>query len=109
LESLDGRIVPAVFGNPWPVSNLTLSFAPDGTGVNGSANQLSQTFSAIPADLWQSEVLRAFQTWALNANVNIGLVPDGGQPFGTPGSPQGDTRFGDVRVAAVPLAPMRSP
>jgi hypothetical protein len=105
LESLDGRIVPAVFGNPWPSSNLTLSFAPDGTDVNGTPSQLSGAFAGIPASAWQGEVLRAFQTWAVNANVNIGLVPDGGQPLGTPGSPQGDTRFGDVRVAAVPLAP----
>jgi hypothetical protein len=105
LESLDGRVVPAVFGNPWPGSNLTLSFAPDGTDVNGTPSQLSGAFAGIPAAVWQGEILRAFQTWAVNANVNIGLVPDGGQPIGAPGSPQGDSRFGDVRVAAVPLAP----
>jgi hypothetical protein len=105
LESLDERAVPAVFGNPWPSANLTLSFAADGTDVNGAPSQLSAAFAGIPAGVWQGEILRAFQTWAVNANVNVGLVPDGGQPLGAPGSPQGDARFGDVRVAAVPLAP----
>jgi hypothetical protein len=105
LESLDERAVPAVFGNPWPSANLTLSFAPDGTNVNGTPSQLSGAFAGIPAAVWQGEILRAFQTWAANANINIGVVADGGQPLGAPGSPQGDARFGDVRVAAVPLAP----
>jgi len=49
-------------------------------------------------------VLRAFQTWAVNANLNVGLVADGGQPLGTAGAVQGDPRFGDVRVAAAPLS-----
>src|SRR5262249_50429165 len=42
-------------------------------------------------------------TWAVLGNVNIGLVDDGGQPLGTPGSVQSDPRFGDIRVAAQPL------
>ncbi len=92
LEQLEDRTAPAVFGNPWPdAPHLTLSFVP------GPA-------AAAPPE-WQGEVLRAFQTWAAHANVNIGLVADGGQPLGADGAPQGDERFGDVRVAAVPLSP----
>src|SRR5262245_22958148 len=105
VESLDAREVPAVFGNPWAGSNLTLSFAPDGADVNGAPSDLSHLFADIPIDVWQGEILRAFQTWAVNANVNAGVVADGGQAFGAPGSPQGDARFGDIRIAAVPLAP----
>ncbi|HJZ54240.1 MAG TPA: matrixin family metalloprotease, partial [Gemmataceae bacterium] len=104
LEALDDRLVPATFGTPWPLGNLTVSFAPDGTNVDVSAGA-SQPLPGVPADVWQREVLRAFQTWAVSANLNIGLVADGGQPFGTPGAPQGDARFGDVRVAAVPMDP----
>jgi hypothetical protein len=40
----------------------------------------------------------------VNANINIGLVPDGGQPLGTNGAPEGDPRFGDIRIAAFPLS-----
>jgi Matrixin len=43
--------------------------------------------------------LRAFQTWAVNSNINIGLVNDGGEPMGAPGMIQGDPRFGAIRVA----------
>jgi hypothetical protein len=53
--------------------------------------------------VWEREVLRAFQTWASVSNINIGVVADGGQPLGTTGAVQGDSRFGDVRVAAAPL------
>ena len=60
--------------------------------------------SAGPAAAWQREILRAFQTWAVNANINIGLVTDGGQALGTTGAVQGDSRFGDIRIAAGPFA-----
>ncbi|MFL5330004.1 MAG: matrixin family metalloprotease [Gemmataceae bacterium] len=103
LTELEGREVPAIFGNPWPSSNLTLSFAADGTKVDGVPSQLSTAFSGIPAASWQSEVLRAFQTWAAAANINIGVVADGGQDVGVTGPSQYDPRFGDIRIAAIPL------
>jgi hypothetical protein len=105
VESLGDRAVPATFGNPWPSPNLTISFVPDGTDVHGAPSRLSQLFAGIPTDVWQGEILRAFQAWAVAANVNVGIVADGGQPLGAPGAPQGDARFGDIRIAAVPLAP----
>src|SRR5262249_28774054 len=103
MEQRDARIVPATFGNPWPFGNLALLFAPDGTNVNGTPSQSAQAFAGIPVSVWQQEILRAFQTWTAVTNVNIGLVADGGQAFGTPGAPQGDLRFGDIRIGAVPL------
>jgi hypothetical protein len=102
LEILEGRAVPATFGVPWAdPSRLTLSFAPDGTPIVAHASSLFQTLNAQqPAAVWQKELLQAFQTWAVQANINIGLVNDGGEAFGTAGPPQHDPRFGDIRVGA---------
>src|SRR5262249_21698915 len=58
-----------------------------------------------PTSSWQRDILLAFQTWAVNANINIGLVSDSGLPLGTTGAPKGDARFGDIRIAAEPLSP----
>src|SRR5262249_9556445 len=44
-------------------------------------------------------------TWAVNSNVNFGLVTDNGDPFDSPGAIQGDSRFGDVRIGARVLGP----
>ncbi|HKA08015.1 MAG TPA: hypothetical protein VKD71_12205, partial [Gemmataceae bacterium] len=102
VELLTDRCLPTMFGIPWADPNhLTLSFAPDGTATPYGPNVLSATLGAsAPTASWQREVLRAFQTWAVNANIDIGLVADGGQPLGTVGAVQWDSRFGDIRVAA---------
>ncbi len=52
--------------------------------------------------VWQETVLRAFQTWAVQANINIGLVPDRGDALGTVGLANNDPRFGEFRVGAFP-------
>jgi hypothetical protein len=107
VELLEDRRTPALFGTPWidPL-HLTLSFAPDGTAIAGHGSTLFQTLDAQePTAVWQSAILRAVQTWAVNANISVGVVPDGGQPFGTPGPEQGDPRFGDFRIGAQPMAP----
>ncbi|HEX3450878.1 MAG TPA: matrixin family metalloprotease [Isosphaeraceae bacterium] len=98
--------MPATFGVPWTdASRLTLSFAPDGTSIAGQSSSLFQTLNAEQAtSAWQQEILEAFQTWAVHANINIGLVSDGGQPFGVSGLSQHDPRFGDIRVGAQPMA-----
>jgi hypothetical protein len=83
---------------------LTVSFAPDGTSVAGQANQLFSTFGKLATlQKWEQSILNAFQTWASQANINVGLVPDNGSAFGTAGLAQGDPRFGDIRIAAVPM------
>ncbi len=108
VECLEDRCVPTTWGNAWPdAQHLTLSFAPDQTQVIDQPNTLFQTLNSNlrtsdPA-VWQQIILRAFQTWAVNANINISVKADGGQPFGTRGAIQGDARFGDVRVAAFPM------
>jgi hypothetical protein len=107
LEHLEDRCTPATFGNPWPdAEHMTLSFAPDGTHVGDQTSALySLLDSTMSRSTWQGTVLRAFQTWAVNAKINVGLVKDTGADFGTPGLIQGDDRFGDIRVAAYDLGP----
>lgn len=102
FDQLEDRQVPATFGVPWSdAQHLTLSFVPDGTAIAGHQSDLFATMNAQrPTMAWEREILRALQTWAVQANVNVGIVPDGGQPLGAAGPKQGDTRFGDVRIAA---------
>src|SRR5262249_48710657 len=102
LETLEERCLLSTSGIPWPDgSQLTLSFAPDGTSAATPPSALFHTLAAV-APTWnqEREIARAFQTWAVAANLNFGLVGDQGQPFGTAGRPQGDDRFGDIRIGA---------
>src|SRR6516164_10655923 len=85
IEQLEDRTVLSAFGVPWPdPEHLTLSFVPDGTQVGTAQSNLFQLLNAkYPTAVWENEILRAFQTWAVNANINIGMVPDSGLPIGT--------------------------
>jgi matrixin len=106
LEALEDRSMPSTFGVPWADPNhLTLSFVPDGTPTPIGPSSLAQTLGGTgAAATWQRDILRAFQTWASKANIDIGLVADGGQAVGALGAVQSDSRFGDIRVAAGPLS-----
>jgi hypothetical protein len=106
LEALEDRTAPAVYGVPWSdPRHLTLSFAPDGTSIGSQASTLFSVLNAQePTAAWQTAVLRAVQTWAVNTKLNVGVVPDGGEPLGIPSLGQGDSRFGDIRIGAVPLS-----
>jgi hypothetical protein len=106
-ERLEERDVPATFGVAWPdPQHLTVSFVPDGTSANGSGSALFQSFNtSAPTSVWQAEILRAIQTWAAQANIDVSVVADGGQALGTSGLQQRDPRFGDIRVAATDEGP----
>jgi hypothetical protein len=106
LEVLEYRAVPANFGITWAdPRHLTLSFAPDATPISGGTSSLFGTLNAeMSTAAWESQILRAVQTWTVNANLSVGVVPDGGQPFGTSGLPEGDPRFGDIRIGARPMS-----
>ena len=71
--------------------------------VNGAASSLFQSMPGQSAT-WQREILRALQTWVAAANIDVDLVSDSGASIGTRGPTQGDSRFGDIRVAARPLS-----
>src|SRR5262249_37862258 len=107
LEVLEDRTVPAVYGIPWSdPRHLTLSFVPDGTAIVGHTSNLFGALDAqMPTASWEGEILKAVQAWVVNANLSVGVVPDGGQPFGTSGLTQGDPRFGDIRIGAQPMDP----
>jgi hypothetical protein len=107
LEALEERGLLSALGLPWPdAGHLTLSFAPDGTLNSGARSALYQTLgiSSTTAS-WQTTVLKAFQSWAVLSNINIGLVADNAAPAGQPGPPQGKTGQGDIRLSARPLDP----
>jgi hypothetical protein len=84
--------------------NLSLSFAPDGTSIGGLHSTLLESFNAIaPEAQWKEAILRAFQTWAVETNATVGVVPDNGADFGVAGLSRSDPRFGDIRIGAAPL------
>jgi hypothetical protein len=100
LEPLESRDVPVTFGTPWADGrHVTLGFARDGTSILGTGSDLGTTVFARDAGA-RFAVLRAFQAWAVHANLNVGLVADSGAAFGTDAA--GD---GDIRVGGRPLAP----
>jgi Matrixin len=107
LEQLEDRLTPSIFGQAWPdPGHLTLSFVPDGTNAGGAPSGLFNLLNSRDSTAnWETAVLRAFQTWAVNTNVNVGVVNDNGLALGTTGAVQGDSRFGDVRIASQVLAP----
>src|SRR5688572_12893044 len=81
LERLEDRCTPSTSGVAWPDGqHLTLSFVPDGTPVGNHESDLFRTLDAVaPRAVWQREILRAFQAWAAVADVNVGVIADGGQ------------------------------
>jgi hypothetical protein len=105
LERLEERDLLATWGVPWPnPQRVTVSFVPDGTAIGNAQSNLFQTLnSQAPTSVWETTILQALKTWAVNTNISITLVNDGGQAIGTSGYIQGDPRFGDIRVAAMPL------
>jgi Matrixin len=104
VEALEDRATPVVWNSPWvDPDHMTISFAPDGTDIHGKPSTLFGEMRLAPTDEWRREALRAFQTWAAAANINLALVPDLGIAFGTSGPLQGDPRHGDVRLGATNL------
>ncbi len=111
VEHLETRVVPySVTGNAWPSPQLiTLSFVPDGTlmTVNSSGNVTSNLFATFNAkwsqNIWQSEILKAAQLWAQQANLNFAVVSDNGTAAGGGKYQQGDPGMGDIRIGGYNL------
>jgi hypothetical protein len=104
VEALESRDAPAVFGVAWPdAGHLSLSFAPDGTPTPTGSSGLSALMGAGGTD-WQLPILRAFQTWADQASINISLGNDNGAALGTMGPIQGSPNFGDLRIGSMALS-----
>jgi hypothetical protein len=102
IEALEHRLTPSLYGQTWlNPQALTLSFAPNGTRVGSvGSNLLDFLGHQATVSGGEEDILRAFQTWAVNSNINIGLVNEQGSlALGSAGDIQGDPRFGDIRVA----------
>ncbi|MGB7346187.1 MAG: matrixin family metalloprotease, partial [Pirellulaceae bacterium] len=112
VESLDARVllhgssVGASDPLPWfDPGALTFSFAPDGTNVAGQSNQLFSVLDQIAeSSQWQSEIDSALTAWLQPLGVVAHETADSGARFGIAGRAQGDARFGDIRIAAIPLS-----
>jgi|GEM_PF-5820706 len=105
LTPLEDRTVPAAFGNTWVDTNLTYSFAPDGTDVAGTGSNLFQTLNARATEAeWTAVVRGAFAAWTVPTNLTATAVGDDGRAIGAPGPVQGSPFVGDIRIAARPLS-----
>ena len=104
MQTLEDRRMLAAFGTPWPdARDLTISFPSDNVRVGSYENNIAETLDPLTSrDQWQELALRAYQTWAINADINVGLRNDYDVPFGTPGMTTGDPRFGEFRIGAFP-------
>jgi hypothetical protein len=104
LESLEERRVMANFGVPWPdARSLSISFPTDHAAIGAYRNAAREVLDQVAdRSQWQEAALRAFQTWAVQANINVGLVADRGDDFGTVGLTHNDPRFGEFRIGAFP-------
>ncbi len=104
LEHLETRKLLAAFGTPWPnARDLSISFPADGVSIANYENVIHEELDTVTSrENWQELVLRAYQTWAIHADVNIALTPDHDLNFGTPGLSNQDPRFGEFRIGAFP-------
>lgn len=102
VEALEIRSLLTTYGLPWSdPRSLSISFPGDGTPIGSEANDIRQTLDAVTTRTrWQTAALQAFQTWAEVANINVGLVADRSDAFGTAGLASNDPRFGEFRIGA---------
>ena len=68
-------------------SRITFSFMPDGTSVGGVPSALFSTLNANhPTAAWEMQIEQAASIWEQAADVNLALVPDGGEAVASAGS-----------------------
>lgn len=112
-EGLEGRALLTTAGTDYVLSgfhwanpaHITYSIAPDGVEWDHGVNDLTAALDArLGAGAWERQVARALATWEAVANINISEAPDGAYDFNSPGRPQGDPRFGDIRVGGYSFA-----
>ncbi|QEH34284.1 Matrixin [Aquisphaera giovannonii] len=105
VEGLEDRLVLySTLGAKWPyASRITYSFVPDGANIGGYSNSLFATLNAkYPTATWQLQFQKAASVWQAVAGINLCQVGDDGSALGVDGNQQGDPRFGDIRISAVP-------
>ena len=106
VEDLEDRVLLySAYGDQWTYdSRITYSFMPDGTSIGGVSSALFSTLNAhFATATWEQQIEQAASLWEGATNANLALVPDGGEAVGSSGDQQGDPRFGDIRIGAIPL------
>jgi len=106
VEGLESRLLLyATLGAGWAYgSRITFSLVPDGTSIGGTPSTLFQSLNTLfPTSTWQQQFQKAAAVWQQIANVNLVWVTDQGGALGMSGAQQGDSRFGDIRISAIPL------
>ncbi|AMV39006.1 Matrixin [Planctomyces sp. SH-PL62] len=108
LEALEDRTLMATSGVDYVVKNgfswsnpsrITYSIAPDGVQWISGVNGMNSAFDAkFGRGVWEREIARALATWQSVANINIVPIKDGPYRVNALGAPQGDARFGDIRI-----------
>ncbi|MCC6509278.1 MAG: hypothetical protein IT423_09235, partial [Pirellulaceae bacterium] len=100
------RLLTSDSGAFFGFGSITASFAPDDTRVGYRTSELHAAFDAeFGSGQWQPVIEKAIQTWAREAELNIGFVEDNGAAAGVYGPSQGDARFGDIRFFGASLGP----
>ena len=104
VEQLEDRKLMANFGTAWPSArSLSVSFPTDEAAIGAYHNSAREVLDQVTdRSQWQEAALRAFQTWSVHGNFNVGLVPDRGDDFGAVGLSTNDPRFGELRIGAFP-------
>jgi Matrixin len=107
VEGLESRLLLyATLGANWTYgSRITYSLVPDGTLIGSTPSTLFQSFTTPTQSMadWQLQFQKAALVWQQVANINLVWVSDDGSPIGVSGNQQGDSRFGDIRISAIPL------
>jgi hypothetical protein len=106
VDYLEDRVLLySAYGDQWTYdSRITYSFIPDGTSIGGVSSVLFSTLNAkFSTATWEQQIEQAASLWEGATNANLALVPDGGQAVGVSGDQQDDSRFGDIRIGAIPL------
>ena len=85
----------------WPNPLITVSFMPDGTQTPYGMSRLFNMMRNLSG--WKDQIRYAFGSWRKVCGIGIVWVSDDGSPAGGDGMIQGDPRFGDVRIGAVPI------
>ena len=104
-EDDPGEVDDAYLKSSFLPNRITVSFVPDGTPGLGQVSNLFSAFSSLlSGSAIQAAFLNSLKMWTTHGNLDVGLVPDSGAPLGVAGQVVGDSRFGDIRISALPLA-----
>ena len=102
MELLESRIVLSSYElsiNQWASKDrLTYSIPADGVVWYHGVNSINSSFDNLLGPGWKLAIAEAMSDWSSAANIDIAQVSDQGGDSDYEGLPQGDPRFGDIRI-----------